>query len=305
MDQNIGLVCSQVVNFNQTLTTNKAYFLIDGLIFVIGNVDKTSYANNDSNNPLFKANEQNKSMLVYTTIINDMSETTITKEELSTTNLGNISRYESSTNGYYILDSYSGSNVVNKHVSRTVNPYVINTNRKSESKITRQFNEVYIDHSTATGEKSKQFVYAIVPNDTDKQSTLNKLNNIKIVNDGKNDDGFCIEYSDEQYTYSLMTSFKENISFNTNGANITFNSPCSSILKKSKSSGQYSMINSSNISSDNISITFDKVISELDTRKIGNIHEVGILDNTKLEINNKLYYKNDTNHNTWCTFYLN
>lgn len=313
---NIGLATSLIDNYNSSLQTNKGYFFIDGLIFVVGQVSATNVTPATSEGGSATLNLEtskttsdqssttgnlNAPYNVYTTVLNDLAITEMEQTDL-TSNHGAIKKIKSLSNSYYILNGYSASNLVSKKVTRTVKPYSINKSRKSEAEVTETFNEVYFDHKNSeANDKQKQFAYVIAPSESNQEDTLNKINRIKIVSKTYSD-YFCIEYEDDKNVYSLISTFNENQMVETNGLSLTFSNPTSTILMRNKTTSEYWMINSSNDSQKNYSIKLNRSPQNFRTRKVNGLNEVECLFDT-IYSRNDLYWNSDTNHNTWCRFY--
>lgn len=299
---NIGLVASSIDNYNSKLKTQKGYFFIDGIILALGevSVDHIDTTPNNVAKNLANSDTTNQNIKpVYTTIINDFGNESLTETSMNS-DLGNLKKYVSNTNAYYVLETWSGSVIKNEHKSRTMKPYVVNRSRKSEENITRSFNEVYIDHQASNNENQKKYGYVIVPSEKNEKDTLNKINKIKIKNKDHNK-YFHVEYEDDKYNYSLISTFENNQNVTTNGIGITFKTPTMIMLMKDKKTQEYKVISSSNDDLATYEIVLDRSPQSFQTRKIAGINEVQNLFGT-LQVNNNLYYNSDTNHNTWFVF---
>lgn len=317
---NFGIVSSRVRNYNNTLSTDKTYIFIDGIILVIGNV-KRIHLNQETGQIEDGVSSSTSSIKttgsttinydtqpIYTTVLNDMNSQLI--ESTVSSSKQQLKKFSSLTNSYYILPE-SADIVVNNNISRTVKPKTVNAKRTSEQDITRSFSEVYFDHtkkvSTSSSDQNYQeitnnyFAYIIAPAETNEAATINKINNISIINNGKDNNGFVVEYNNANESYSFISTFANNQNIKTNNLDLTFEIPTTCLIKKNNTTNEYGLIFSPNENISNYTVSINEIISKFDTRSISGISEVTFKDN-KFNINNKLYWNSDILHNTWVTF---
>lgn len=175
----IGFVSSKIQNWNKTLYTKKAYFMIENQIVVIGQVNT-------------------KGENVTTTLENvkdDFSAPTIQVKE-ETLTIDNhakmaksfvISPKNGEKSAYIVFGDGAKATLLSKEVTR--HPYISNKNRtffKEKDPIKSIFHKIYMTHN-----ETNRFMYSIVPNydETTKDSYTDVLSNIKVI---KNDSDMII-----------------------------------------------------------------------------------------------------------------
>lgn len=190
---NMGYVKAMVQNWNSTLITRKAYFMIDNQIIVVGN-----------------AYNGNSTSETVTTIENKMLKNPSDadfSESLVKVNNKEVQKFiyrdtsSKETNGYFVLD--------NKGIiqERQEQKYAIISNAtrdltKEKDRLKRTFKTLTIDHKN-----SENFVYSIVPNYSEKDEAkyLNVLNNFKIL--VNNHDYIVASYTKEIDNKKVTTYF--------------------------------------------------------------------------------------------------
>ncbi len=281
-----GIASSRVVNYNKTLQTDRAYVFLNGLILVVGNTKKLSNSS---------VNTSGKN--VYSTILNDQSNEGLVQQELLINN-SKVTKYQSLSNSYYVLKNHEKVKT-NSLYSRTVNPYAVNINRKSEETITKNFNEVWFDHGTLEANTSDLFAYVIVPSEKNQNETIEKIANLNIINFNNSSNSFNIQYKENGITYSFATTFSNNVKLSQMGVDFTYSLPTSSMIMND--GNNYKMIMSPNVETKNYSVTTSVNLNLINTRNVNGTNEVSIIDKS-INVLNDLYWNNDILHNTWIKF---
>lgn len=276
-----GLISANISNYNEKyeLWTKKNYIVIDDVILVVGDVDKSNIIDTT----------KNTNLNVYTTIANEREDFLFT-EKIVNINNKNYNKYSSkSKNSYYVLDNQES--IVNVNKTRNMNNQTTNlTNKPGNTSFT--FSELYFDHSK---NNNKKFAYAIAPNEISEEKTLNVLNNIKYQIENNY---IIIEYSKGDSKYYFISTKENNQNITLDNISFIFENKTSFILEKNNN--KFRMIMSPNENVENYKIKLNNNISNIIVKNNNEVQYLG----GYITIDNKKNKFNDILHNSWIQFTL-
>lgn len=335
----MGFVKTEVINYNNTLITDKVYFMVNGIIIVIGNTN--------IKNKLVNTTIENRMIIDKNTDMFSNQKVNISGKEQDLFIWKNKLNEQ---NGYFIL----GNNKAKvEYLHEAKYPIITNMNSKKMVPVVRDFASLSINH-----EQNNTFMYAIVPNyeDSKKSNYLDILNNIKVI---KNDQNFIalkyqnkdslgqindyyfvaslyengnIKYKEQlnslgsydnevSINYNEIPEFERNYKAYKNGLyledldlKINLWNPTTMIIKKVQNSSILDVLVSNDLNENQYEIEFSKAFQNITSRKITNkkfsaknvinLREVtlnNVLGQSKIRVDNRLGEVNDYNHISWFT----
>lgn len=210
----LGFVKARVSNWNNSLATYKAYFMIDGQLIVVGNVDQND---KDAKRPTADGKG----------IFTNIEVRKLTKDGSRTD--GNISLEKVKLNDNKYLQNY----IIRDNISKETNAYMILTGKEENIEARKATNSKYavIANDTLTLQKkpdklsndfvylamkhvdaaSEKFAYSQIPNyDASKLDKYKKvLNNFEILTNNR--DYIVARYTKGSEKYYFVSSFVEQI----------------------------------------------------------------------------------------------